>query len=64
MAETKCAETSVSLPVPRGLREVTRPFVSRGHIAELWPKECGQRGGHVLQACPHTCIILCPRLAG
>lgn len=55
MAETKCAETSMSLPVPRGLREVTPPFVSRSHVAELWPKERGQRGVHVLRACPHTC---------
>lgn len=55
MAETKCAETSVSLPVPRGLREVTPPFVRRSHVAELWPKERGQRGVHVLRACPHTC---------
>lgn len=65
VAETKCAETSVSLPVPWGLREVTLPFVSWGHVAELWLKECEQTGVHVLRAWPpHLRYPLCPGPAG
>lgn len=33
----------------------TRPYclaVSQGRVTELWPKECGQRGAHHLQAWP------------
>ena len=65
VADTKCTEISVSLPVPWGLRKVTLPFVSRRHMTELWLKECEQRGVRVLQAWPpHLCYPLCPGPAG